>query len=586
MKTIVILIALTGVLLICVKWAFLPSFPYRRLPRHQVRYLRIRLRLRLHPGPGHATATELWLRWGRFAAFRRSSRARPSLSFWRRALGPASGYSIMAGRAHYRHGLHLPVEEHAVVQSPPRGGKTGWLASVILRYPGPVISTTTKHDMFELTSGVRARRGPIHVFNPQLVGNVPSTFWWNPLDGCQEPATAIRRADAFAQSVSQEGVEDASFWAAKASDYLRAYFHAAALADLDLRHVARWVTGSGHTEAEDILNAHIGTGEQWAAQLAELRGEANKTAQTIRMTMSRALAFLADPALAISVLPAPGLSLDLEAFLHESGTLYLIAETRGEDSPVAPLFACLASELHYLAGLTGSRMPGGRLDPPLLMALDEVTQICPVPLPVWMADSAGKGILVVAVCHGLAQLQARWDKPGAQAIWDTAGIKVILGGVTDADTLDVLSRLCGEVALRTHSRTRFEDGRRGRTVSYRYVRVLPPELLRTLPEWRALVLRTNLSPAIVRLRMAWRRWDYRRASRMAMSAPRQIPIPVAGQPRSIGRGPHSGSQGRNGQDPPPLPPPFGDDTSPRPRRPWDPPANPEDGPPAAFGDDQ
>ena len=50
---------------------------------------------------------------------------------------------------------------------------------------------------------------------------------------------------------------------------------------------------------------------------------------------------------------------------------------------------------------------------------DEVTQICPVPLPLWMADSAGKGIVIVAVCHGLAQLEARWDKPGARAIWDT-----------------------------------------------------------------------------------------------------------------------------------------------------------------------
>ena len=367
---------------------------------------------------------ELWLRWGRLAAFRRSGRARSLLPAWRRALGPASAYSIMVGRAHYRHGLHLPVEEHAVVQSPPRGGKTGWLASVILRYPGPVISTTTKHDVFELTSGVRAERGPIHVFNPQLVGNVPSTFWWNPLEGCQEPATAIRRADAFAQSVSQEGVEDASFWSAKASDYLRAYFHAAALAGLDLRQVARWVTGSGHTEAEAILNSHPGTGEQWAAQLAELRGEANKTAQTIRMTMSRALAFLADPALAVSVLPSPGPSLDLERFLREAGTLYLIAETRGEDSPVAPLFACLASELHFLAGLTGSRMPGGRLDPPLLMALDEVTQICPVPVPSWLADAGGKGIQIITVAHGEAQLRSRLGKDGAQVILDTCGVKV------------------------------------------------------------------------------------------------------------------------------------------------------------------
>jgi type IV secretion system protein VirD4 len=405
MRTVVIIIAVTGLLLAGVKWAFLPFLPWRRLPRHRVRYLRLRLHLRLHPGAGHATLPELWLRWGRLAAFRRSGQSRRSLGFWQRALGPVNAYSVLVGRAHFRHALRLPLDEHAVVTSPPRGGKTGWLASVILRYPGPVLSTTTKHDVFELTSGIRARRGPVHVFNPQGVGNVPSTFRWNPLDGCQHPATAIRRADAFAQSVSQKGVDDETFWASKASDYLRAYFHAAALEGLDLRHIARWVTGTDSAEAEEILNGIPGAGQQWAAQLAELRGEANKTAQTIRMTMSRALAFLADPALAASVLPAPGQSLDLEAFLREAGTLYLIAETRGEDSPVAPLFACLASEIHYTAALAGSRMPGGRLDPPLLMALDEVTQICPVPVPSWLADSGGKGIQIITVAHGEAQLR-------------------------------------------------------------------------------------------------------------------------------------------------------------------------------------
>jgi type IV secretory pathway TraG/TraD family ATPase VirD4 len=512
-KTIIILIALAGLLLICVKWAFLPAIPYRRLPRHRVRYLRLRVRLRLHPGPGHATMPELWLRWGRLAAFRRSDRARPSLTFWRRAFGPASAYSIVVGRAHYRHGLHLPVEEHAVVQSPPRGGKTGWLASVILRYPGPVISTTTKHDVFELTSGVRADRGPVHVFNPQNVGNVPSTFWWNPLDGCQEPATAIRRADAFAQSVSQEGVEDASFWSAKASDYLRAYFHAAALAGLDLLYVARWVTGSGHTEAEDILNGHPGTGDQWAAQLAELRGEANKTAQTIRMTMSRALAFLADPALAISVLPAPGQSLDLEAFLREAGTLYLIAETRGEDSPVAPLFACLASELHYIAGLAGSRMPGGRLDPPLLMALDEVTQICPVPVPSWLADAGGKGIQIITVAHGEAQLRARWGRDGARVIMDTSGAKIWLPGISDPQALESASLLCGTTAVREH----------GQNYHTRHP-VLTPEMIRQLPAGYALVVRGGHSPVVGRLPMCWNDPLYRAARRAGQATADVIPL--------------------------------------------------------------
>ncbi len=509
---IITVFLIAALVLTGIKWAFLPFVPWRQLPRNRVRHLRIRLHLRLHPGAGQATLFELWLRWGRFAMFRRSGRARRSLSFWQRALGPVSEYSILLGRAHFRHGLRLPLDEHAVVQSPPRGGKTGWLASVILRYPGPVISTTTKHDVFELTSGIRARLGPVHVFNPQGVGNVPSTFRWNPVEGCEDPATAIRRADGFAESVSQKGVEDASFWASKASDYLRAYFHAAGVQHLYLPTVARWVSGSRSTEAEEILLAAGGPGPQWAAQLAELRGEANKTAQTIRMTMSRALAFLADPALAASVLPAPGQSLDLEGFLRETGTLYLIAETRGEESPVAPLFACLCSELHYTTALAGSRMPGGRLDPPLLMALDEVTQICPVPVPSWLADSGGKGIQIISVAHGEAQLRTRWGRDGARVIMDTSGAKIWLPGISDPATLEAASLLCGTAAMREHG----ED---------RHTRhpVMTPEMIRQLPAGRALVIRGGYAPVIAKLRMGWKDRAYRRARRAGQTTATLIP---------------------------------------------------------------
>ena len=74
----------------------------------------------------------------------------------------------------------------------------------------------------------RTRPGPR--LQPAAHRRVPSTFCWSPVDGCEDPATAIRRADAFAFAVSQKGVEDGTFWSAKASDYLRGYFHAAALA--------------------------------------------------------------------------------------------------------------------------------------------------------------------------------------------------------------------------------------------------------------------------------------------------------------------------------------------------------------------
>jgi type IV secretory pathway TraG/TraD family ATPase VirD4 len=509
-----VLIVTAAVLLAGVKWAFLPWFPSPRLPRHRVRHLRVRLHLRLHPGRGHATIAELWLRWGRLAAFRRSARTRRSLSLTERVTAPASAYSVLIGRAHLRHALRLPLEEHAVVTSPPRGGKTGWLASVIAHYPGPVLSTTTKHDVFELTSGLRSRLGPVHVFNPQGVGDVPGTFRWNPVAGCQDPATAIRRADAFAQSVSQHGVEDASFWSSKASDYLRAYFFAAACAGLDLRHVARWVTGAGETEAEEILDGASGPGRQWADQLAELRGQANKTAQTIRMTMSRALAFLADPALAESVLPSPGQSLDLEIFVREPATLYLIAESRGEESPVAPLFACLASELHHVAALAGSRMPGGRLDPPLLMALDEVTQICPVPVPSWLADSGGKGIQIITVAHGEAQLRSRWGRDGARIILDTSGAKIWLPGTSDPDTLEAAALLCGTMAAKEHGH---DDHSRHP--------VMTPEMIRQLPPGHALVIRGGYAPVIARLPMIWKDRSYRQARRARQATATLTSVP-------------------------------------------------------------
>jgi type IV secretory pathway TraG/TraD family ATPase VirD4 len=512
-KTIVILIAASGLFLVAVKWAFFPWIPYRRLPRHPIRHLRLRLWLRLHPGPGHATLGELWLRWSRFAAFRGGARTRHCLPFWPRLFSPASEYSILVGRAHYRHALRLPLDEHAVVTSPPRGGKTGWLARVILRYPGPVLSTTTKHDVFELTSGVRAHRGPVHVFNPQGVGGVPSTFRWNPLEGCQDPAVAIRRADAFANSVSQHGVEDASFWSAKASDYLRAYFHAAALAGLDLRHVARWVSGEHDQEAEDILCTTAGAATHFAAQLAEMRGEANRTISTVRMTMSRALAFLADPALAAAVLPDETQPLDIGQFLQQAGTLYLIAESIGEDAPVAPLFACLTTEIHFMAALAGSVMPGGRLDPPLLMALDEVTQICPVPVPSWLADSGGKGIQIITVAHGEAQLRNRWGRDGARVIMDTSGAKIWLPGVSDTETLTAASTLCGTAAVRE----------RGQNHSTRHP-VMTPEMIRQLPAGHALVVRGGHSPVIARLPMCWKDPLYRAARRHQQAIATLTPV--------------------------------------------------------------
>jgi type IV secretion system protein VirD4 len=514
---ILVLLALAVGLFLFAEWAFLP---HGRVARHRVRHQRVRLWLRLHPGRGHATAYEIGRRWSKRAAWKSARRA-----FMASAVrSMPDTYALLLGRAHLGRRVRIPLEEHAVVMAPPRSGKSGWLARIILRYPGPVVSTTTRADVFKLTSGVRARRGPIAVLNPEGIGGVLSTFAWDPVVGCQDPATAIRHADGFAHAVSQKGVEDGTFWASKASDYFRCFFAAAALMpEGDMEDVARWATGGDASDAQAVLYQH--GYQHWAKQLDELQGEANKTIATVRMTMTRALAFMSDPVLAAAALPARGASLDIAQFLRAAGTLYLIAAADREDSPLAPLFATLTSEIHHTATLVGSMQPGGRLDPPMLLAGDEITQICPVPLNTWMADSGGKGIQIIAVVHGEAQLRSRWGNDGAQVIMDTAGAKILLPGITDPATLTMASRLCGQAAYTEH----------GSDHATRHP-VMSEAMIRELPGRHALVVRGNGAPVIVRLRMAWEDPLYKAARRagaeVAYLAPPAVPaeVPAGWQP--------------------------------------------------------
>jgi type IV secretion system protein VirD4 len=487
------------------------AWPRRRLPRHRVRHMRIRLHLRLHPGPGFASAFECWLRWGRLASFRGSKRARPSLSLWHRARHPAE-HSVLAGRAHYGLRLRVPVQESITITAPPRAGKTGMLASLVLRFCGPAVATSVKSDIYELTSGLRASRGPVAVFNPQQVSDLPSTFAWSPVAGCRDPEVAARRAEAFTGAISVKGTEQEDFWAQQASEFFRAALMAADLAGGDMRLVGRWLMGTAE-DAETILEQAGQT--QWATSLAQLRSPAERTISTIRLLHNKALSFLGNPALAAAVLPQPGQGFDIADFLAACGTLYLIAEAQTEEAPVAPLMACFLNEVHYTAKLAGSRMPGRRLDPPLLMALDEIANIAPIAIPNFMADSGGRGIQLAIVSHGLGQLRERWGEHGAQIISDTAGCKVFLPGITDTALLKAASELCGQIAF-------FEKGHEHRTRHD----ICDPAMLRELPDGYALLVRGGRAPVIAKLPRAWTARAYKRARRQGRAI-YQAPTPAA-----------------------------------------------------------
>ena len=486
-------IAAAVVVVVFVVWAVRPR---RQLPRHRVRVMRLRARLRLHPGPGHATVFELWLRWGRLAAARRARRSRPSLRRRERLLRP-SQTSVLVARAHYGHALRVPVEEHVLYIAPPRAGKSGALAEIIARHPGPAVVTSTRGDLYELTAAARASRGPVYVFNPQRLAAAPSTMRWDVLSGCADPATAIRRAQPLSAMAAFKG-EGEDFWAAATELWLQTLLHVAALrrAPMDLVHY--WALSRDPGEFLRALPGAGGEAERWGTLIRDqMTSTATKTTDTIRYMVAANLAFMLDPVLREAVTPGPG-AFSPADFARDGGTLYLIAESRTDrPAPVAGVFAALVTEIYHQAALAAAHMPGGRLDPPMLWALDEVTQTCPLPLPSLLADAGGRGVQIMPVVHGAAQLRTRWGRDGARAILDTCGTKVFLPGLSDPETLEMASKLSGTMAARE----------RGHEHDTRHP-VMTEDMIRQLPVRRdgtgyAFILRNGLSPVIGRPPVIW-----------------------------------------------------------------------------------
>jgi type IV secretory pathway TraG/TraD family ATPase VirD4 len=200
--------------------------------------------------------------------------------------------------------------------------------------------------------------------------------------------------------------------------------------------------------------------------------------------------------------PPPDAQFQPEQFLREHGALYLLGST-GTQLSVAPLITALLDDVLDTARTEAARSAHGRLDPPLMLLLDEAANIAPLPtLPNLLADGGGTGITTVTVLQSMAQARARWGEAGADAIWDAATTKIVLGGLAHAEDLQRISRLAGDVETPHVTHSRSSTGNSRSTTTQR-VPALPLEQIRCLPAGQALVLARRCPPAQVRLTPWW-----------------------------------------------------------------------------------
>ncbi len=450
----------------------------------------------------HAGARALRAGAGSIRPGHQLTRRAPLSDYGARVGRLVSGSWWMRGRA-----VYSPWARGVLVLGPQGSGKTSWIVGPILEAPGAAYVTSTKTELVTMTARLRAQSGPVHVFNPTGLGGLLSTLGWDPGEDCVNPDVADSRARALVRGGGGvSGAESADFWANKAAEIVRAYLLAAALTGRGMAEVMDWAVNHHDQTPMTILEQHApSVPAGWLGTLASNLDAAPATLSGYLAGVIPAVSFMDNPLVAAACRPDPHNRFDIERFLRERGTLYVVS---GEDDRrIAPLLTALTEAVFATAKRVAAASPSGRLDPPLSMFLDEVANTTPVPLDQWAADSRGWGITVFALAQDLAQLQTRWGRSRAQTIFSNLPTKVILPGVSVKEDLEALAYLGGHRTVRQTSEHHGDDKARprSRTVSHSREPVITGHMIYGLPRWHAYILGLGTRPAVVRFQPGHRR---------------------------------------------------------------------------------
>ncbi|MET9676398.1 TraM recognition domain-containing protein [Streptomyces sp. NPDC006482] len=429
-----------------------------------------------------------------------------------------------------------PIEDSTVLIAPMGAGKTGLLGNFVVDAPGSVVATSTKVDIVKLTVPLRQRAGGrIWIFNPMRLGSgkYPSNLRWDPVIGCKDPKTALRRAKYLLDgSDMTSGLDNRDFWNSQSFKVLKSFLWAADLAGLSLLDVARWSKKPMETPATRIFEEALRENpdivpQGWADDLQQTQASASAdsrskttTLDNVFLTLSTTFECLSLPDIAQSVREAHNPDVpqfDVEEFI-ESGrdTVYVLGENTGTGG-IGPLFTTLTGDIYEAARRRAPAQDGERNDPPVSFELDEAALICPVPLEKWTADSRGLGIRVDAAFQSRGQIRERWGRNGAETIWDNC-TAVVLGGLKNDDHLESMSKLTGtkRVKEETGARSPGPNGTTTSSSSFRYVKeaTMSPSDIMYLRPGEALIFRRHLGgPVVARYQMVWDRKDLKQMER-------------------------------------------------------------------------
>jgi type IV secretory pathway TraG/TraD family ATPase VirD4 len=412
-------------------------------------------------------------------------------------------------------------EDSAGLIGPPRYGKTsGVILPALMSWDGPAVSTSTRRDVLRFTGNWRRqlaerRGGRIYLYDP-FGPPAAAQLRWTPLTGCKDASVAFRRAAAMTEVVGR-GITDGEHWRAGAAVILRSCLHAAALSDVDLTEVRRWMAGQDTRSPADVLRRAGVT--DWADDLAGMALLGDRERGSFYSVARTCLEAAAHPRVRAITSAS---ELDLDEFLTTSSTLYVVGP-RHFQKMVAPLIVGLIDSIAERAQELADASPGGRLQPGLLLALDELANIAPLASVAGLcSDGGGSGLNVLWSVQSLAQLRARYGTDEQQAILTATTAKLIYGGMSNgADLRDIsgwageyretaITQYAGGMGIEDVMRSPAQPGGLGdrngtgqmHAIGTQYRPVLPVDALQQLPEFHAWLMYRSAAPLVVETRPA------------------------------------------------------------------------------------
>ncbi|MBA8827788.1 type IV secretory pathway TraG/TraD family ATPase VirD4 [Saccharopolyspora lacisalsi] len=395
--------------------------------------------------------------------------------------------------------VYMSWEDVALILMGPRSNKTSAIAvPTILSANGPVVVTSNKTDVWALTRSLRAQAGRVFTFDPQQIAYVDQTWYWDPIAAIRQTPqhrqleAASRLTAHFTGTISGERADP--FFSQAAERVLSgSILAAAANPDGTFRDVLRYLRDQ-RRDAVDALDNHGATVD--AEELESTLGGADVTTEGIYETARTAVKCLRSEALLRWVTPPSTWSSPPEHELASfdpwelvaggADTVYLLSKEGGSSS--APVVTALVDRITEVAEYA-AQARGGRLDPSLVLMLDEAANICPLSsLPSQYSHWGSRGIQALTILQSYKQGARVWGREGMDSLWSAATVKIAGAGLDDVDFLGWLSQLIGEHWVRQPVSVSTSSSGRSDQYSATKESIMPVARLRALAKTEALLI--------------------------------------------------------------------------------------------------